>query len=385
MNGSDAVVELACELIRRRSLTPADGGCQELLGERLAPVGFALESMPFGEVSNLWATQGNGAPLLVLAGHSDVVPPGPLENWTSDPFEPVLREGRLYGRGAADMKGGLAALVVAAINFVRVHPRHSGTLAFLITSDEEGPARDGTRRVAEALLARGLKIDHCLIAEPSAVARAGDEIRIGRRGSLTAELMVSGVQGHVAYPDQADNAAHRLLGALGDLRSQTWGKGDPAFPPLSFQIANLAAGTGADNVIPGEARARFNFRYPPPFTAAELKRCAQEVVARQAPRHALHWQEGGHPFLSRDGALRAAVVAAIEAVTGTRPALGTGGGTSDGRFLAPLGIEVVELGPVRESIHKADESVALSDLASLVAIYGSVLERVLAPSVRRSS
>lgn len=372
--------DLACELIRRRSLTPDDADCQALIGERLAAAGFTLEPMPFGEVSNLWATHGAGTPLLVFAGHTDVVPPGPAEGWTSDPFDPVVRDGRLYGRGAADMKGGLAAMVAAASTLVSEHPQHPGTLAFLVTSDEEGAAQDGTRRVVETLTARGVQIDYCLIGEPSSVARGGDEIRIGRRGSLTGVSRIDGVQGHVAYPDRADNAAHRLIAALAELSAADWPSGDPAFPPLSFQIANLAAGTGAYNVIPGEATAQFNFRYPPPLAPEALQRRAAEIFARHAPHHEIAWHGSGRPFLSPDGPLLAAVVAAVEAETGAAPLLSTGGGTSDGRYIAPAGAEVVELGPVRETIHKANEYVALADLAALDRIYAAVLESLLSTS-----
>jgi succinyl-diaminopimelate desuccinylase len=376
-----SVFELARELIRRASVTPDDAGCQALIGERLAAAGFALEAMPFGEVSNLWATHGRGAPLLVFAGHTDVVPPGPRENWQSDPFVPSVRDELLYGRGAADMKGGLAAMIEAAAAFVAANPRHRGTLAFLITSDEEGAARDGTRRVMEALDARAIEIDYCLVGEPSSVRRAGDEIRIGRRGSLTGFLTVHGEQGHVAYPERADNAAHRLVAALGELAATEWPAGDQVFPPLSFQIANVAAGTGANNVIPGAAEAQFNFRYPPPIEPGELQRRTAEIVARHAPRHEIAWRDSGRPFLSRSGALRGAVSSAIAAETGIAPKYSTGGGTSDGRFIAPIGAEVVELGPRRGPIHKANEYIALADLAALTRMYAALLESLLAPAL----
>ncbi len=376
----ESALDLARALIRRPSVTPDDAGCQTLIGALLEAVGFDLEPMPFGAVSNLWATHGEGPPLVVLAGHTDVVPPGPRESWTTAPFEPTIRDGRLYGRGAADMKGGLAAMIVAATTFARTHPQHRGTLAFLITSDEEGPARDGTRRVTETLAGRGVRIDHCLLGEPSSIARAGDEIRIGRRGSLTGDVTVQGVQGHVAYPDLADNAAHRLVAALAELTGVEWPAGDAAFPPLSFQIANFGAGTGASNVIPGRATAQFNFRYPPPFDPETLKARSETIIERHAPRHEIRWRDGGRPFLSPAGALRATVIGAIKADTGAEPALSTGGGTSDGRFIAPAGAEVVELGPVRDSIHKADEWVALDGLAALVRIYAGVLETLLAPA-----
>lgn len=276
------------------------------------------------------------------------------------------------------MKGGLAAMVTAASAFVGERPHHRGTLAFLITSDEEGSAQDGTRRVVETLATRGTRIDYCLIGEPSSIARAGDEIRIGRCGSLTGVARVEGVQGHVAYPDRADNAVHRIIAALAELAATDWPAGDPAFPPLSFQIANLAAGTGAYNVIPGEATVQFNFRYPPPFTPETLQRRATEIFTRHATRHKIAWHESGRPFLSPGGALRAAVAAAVEAETGAAPVLSTSGGTSDGRYIAPTGAEVIELGPVRETIHKANEHVALADLAALDRIYAAVLESLFA-------
>ena len=374
---SDPALDLARELIRRPSLTPDDAGCQDVIAERLSAANFDVEPMPFGNVSNLWATHGSGAPLVVFAGHTDVVPPGPLENWTNDPFEPTVRAGLLYGRGAADMKGALAAMIVAVEAFVARRPDHAGTLAFLITSDEEGAAQDGTRRVMQTLEERGIKIDHCLVGEASSVKHTGDEIRIGRRGSLTGFTTIHGVQGHVAYPGEADNAAHRLIAALAGLAQTEWPAGDPAFPPLSLQIANVNAGTGADNVIPGEARGQFNFRYPPPIEPETLQSRVEAIFARHAPRRAVEWRDSGRPFLCAPGALRRAVIAAIGAETGTAPALSTGGGTSDGRFIAPGGTEVIELGPPRASIHKANEHVALADLAALVRIDGAVLDRLL--------
>lgn len=370
--------ELACELIRLPSLTPEDAGCQALIESRLAPAGFRVETLAFGEVSNLWATHGSGAPLLAFAGHTDVVPAGPPGGWTSDPFEPRVRAGHLYGRGAADMKGSLAAMVVAAERFVAAHPDHAGTLAFLVTSDEEGPARDGTRRVMATLGERAARIDYCLVGEASSIAQAGDEIRIGRRGSLTARVSVHGTQGHVAYPGGADNAAHRLVAGLAELAGAAWPAGDPAFPPCSFQVSGLTAGAGADNIIPGEATALCNLRYPPPLEPEELQHLIAGVWQRHAPQHDLAWHDRGRPFLSAPGALRQAVIGAVESQTGIRPALSTGGGTSDGRFIAPAGAEVIELGAVRASIHKADEHVALADLETLVSLYGTVAETLLA-------
>ncbi len=373
----ESILALARALISRASITPADAGCQDLVGERLAAHGFELEPMPFGKVSNLWATHGDGSPVMVFAGHTDIVPPGPREAWHGDPFTPLIRGGRLFGRGAADMKGGLAAMVEAACSFVRAHPEHPGTLAFLVTSDEEGTARDGTRRVVETLLERGLSPAYCLLGEPSSATRAGDEIRIGRRGSLSGRITVTGTQGHVAYPDRADNALHRLLAVLADLLAMHRPEGDPAFPPLAFQVANLEAGTGAANVIPGRATAQFNFRYPPPLDPGLLRCRVETICARHAPRYTLTWDEGGRPFLSPPGALRAALRAAIKATTGAYPRLSTGGGTSDGRFIAPTGAEIIELGPVRDSIHQANEWVSLHDLALLGRLYTDLLERLL--------
>ena len=376
--GAERIVELARALIERRSVTPDDAGCQDVIAERLEAAGFAIERMPFGNVANLWATHGHGRPLMVLAGHTDVVPPGPLGEWSTDPFAPVVEDGVLYGRGAADMKGALAAMVEAAAAFVREHPRHHGTLALLVTSDEEGEAHDGTRHVVAELERRETRIDHCLVGEASSIERAGDEIRIGRRGSLTGHATISGVQGHVAYPDQADNAAHRLIAALGELVAEEWPEGDPAFPPLSFQIANVAAGTGADNVIPGKATAQFNFRYPAPIRPGDLQQRVESIFARHTRHHAVTWRDSGRPFLSPDGRLRKAVMSAVEGELGRPPACSTGGGTSDGRFIAPTGAEVIELGPVRATIHKVDECVTVADLGCLGRLYAQVLESVLA-------
>ncbi len=371
------VLDLACDLIRRPSVTPDDAGCQALIGERLSAAGFKCESLPFGAVSNLWATHGHGHPVLALVGHTDVVPPGPLEQWHGDPFEPRIENGLLYGRGAADMKGGLAAMVEAAIAFVHEHRHHHGTLALLVTSDEEGEARDGVRSVMKVLSERGIRIDYGLVGEPSSIERVGDEVRIGRRGSLSAHVSMSGIQGHVAYPDQAENAAHSLLAALNDLVASEWPTGDEHFPPLSLQISNIESGTGANNVIPGHATAQFNFRYPPPIEPGYLQTRCEELFVHHNKEHALAWRDSGRPFLSPDGPLRAAVCAAIETEFGAPPSLSTGGGTSDARFIAPTGAEIVELGPVRATIHKTDEHVAMADLDTLSRLYGQVLENLL--------
>lgn len=374
---ADSTVALARELIGRRSLTPDDAGCQDVIAERLGAAGFEIERLPSGNVSNLWATHGHGSPVLALAGHTDVVPPGPASEWRSDPFEPVIEDGILYGRGAADMKGALAAMIEAAAAFVREQPQHPGTLALLVTSDEEGKAREGTRHVIEELERRAIHIDHCIVGEASSIERAGDEIRIGRRGSLSCHVTVAGVQGHVAYPEHTDNAAHHLVAALAELVARDWPAGHSDFPPLSFQISNMAAGTGAVNVVPGQATALFNFRYPPPIQAGVLQEMVEELFTRHAEHHSITWRDGGRPFLSPEGALRRAVVSAVEAELGQAPACTTGGGTSDGRFIAPTGTEVVELGPVRHSIHKVNEHVALADLTTLRHVYADVLARVL--------
>jgi len=370
-------VELACELIRRRSLTPDDAGCQALIGERLEAAGFRTESLPAGGVNNLWATHGHGHPVLVLLGHTDVVPTGPVEQWKHDPFEPVIEDGVLYGRGAADMKSGLAVMVETAIEFVQRHPHHHGTLALLATSDEEGEARNGTRHVVEVLMERGLHIDYCLVGEATSVERAGDEVRIGRRGSLSGHVTMSGTQGHVAYPDQADNAAHRLLTALAELVATEWPEGDKHFPPLSLQVSNVTSGTGASNVIPGHAAAHFNFRYPPPIEPGDLQTRVEDILARHAREHGISWRDSGRPFLSPEGQLRTAVIKAVEAELGGPPHLSTGGGTSDARFIAPTGAEIIELGPPRDSIHKVDEHVRLSDIETLARLYGRIIESLM--------
>jgi succinyl-diaminopimelate desuccinylase len=370
-------LELAEDLISRRSVTPADEGCQQLIGERLAALGFALEPLRFGNVDNLWARHGSAAPLFCFAGHTDVVPTGPLEEWRSDPFVPSVREGFLYGRGAADMKTGLAAMVTATEEFVSHHPDHKGSISFLITSDEEGPSVDGTRRVAETLAGRAERIDWCLVGEPSSEVTIGDTVKVGRRGSLSGRLTVHGVQGHVAYPQLAENPVHTLAPALAELTRHVWDEGTEHFQPTTFQVSNLNAGTGAPNVIPGELKARFNLRYSPVQTLEKLKSTVEAILRRHGVRYTLEWYLSGEPFYTSPGRLSEAVGAAVASVTGSRPRLSTGGGTSDGRFIAPLGAEVVELGVVNASIHKVNECVRVADLEALHRMYLNVLERLL--------
>jgi succinyl-diaminopimelate desuccinylase len=372
------VAELTSELIRRASVTPDDAGCQPLLASRLANAGFLIERLRYEDVDNLWATHGTGAPVLVFLGHTDVVPPGPLDRWTSAPFEPTVRDGRLYGRGAADMKSGVAAMTLALEAFVRAHPDHTGTIALLLTSDEEGAAKHGVRRVAEELRRRGQRIDACIVGEPSSRERLGDLIRVGRRGSLTGRLTVHGVQGHIAYPELAKNPIHALAPALAELAAERWDDGDDAFPPTSFQVSNLNAGTGADNVIPGELRAIFNFRFGTASSAHSLRERVEAILEKRGVDFAIDWWLSGDPFITRGGKLREATVAAIREQCGIEPEPSTGGGTSDGRFIAPLGAEVVELGPVNASIHKIDESIALDELERLPALFGAIIERMLA-------
>ena len=371
-------LELTRALIACPSVTPADAGCQALMTERLAASGFRIETLQFGSVTNLWARRGDAHPVLCFAGHTDVVPTGPLEEWRSDPFTPVIRDGVLYGRGAADMKSGLAAMVTATEEFVAAHPDHRGSIAFLITSDEEGPSVDGTKRVVEALKARGETIDWCIVGEPSSGQTVGDTIKIGRRGSLSGRLTVHGVQGHVAYPQLAENPVHTLAPALAELTARTWDGGDAFFQPTTFQISNLNAGTGAPNVIPGELKARFNLRYCPVQTVEALKKTVEDILARHRVRHTIEWYVSGEPFYTPPGELSQAAVDAITAVTGAAPQLSTGGGTSDGRFIAPLGAQVVELGVTNATIHKVNECVRVEEIGLLHRMYRGVLERLLA-------
>ena len=346
--------------------------------ERLERAGFAIERMPFGVVANLWATRGPAdAPTFCFAGHTDVVPAGPLEAWHSDPFEPTLRDGLLYGRGTADMKSALAAMVTATEQFVAEAPGHSGRIAFLITSDEEGPSVDGTRRVAEVLKARRERIDWCLVGEPSSESRFGDTVKIGRRGSLSGRLTVHGVQGHVAYPHRADNPVHRLAPALAELCARAWDSGDAYFEPTTFQVSNVNAGTGAPNVIPGELKLRFNIRFSPVQTVEALQRTVVAILERHRVPHTIEWFVSGLPFYTPPGRLSDAVSATVEDITGRAPVLSTGGGTSDGRFIAPLGAQVVELGVVNATIHQVDEHVSIADLPLLERAYAGVLRRLL--------
>ena len=372
-----ATVALACELIRRRSVTPDDAGCQQVMAERLERLGFSIEHMRFGDVDNIWARRGSEGPVFCFAGHTDVVPPGPLEKWESDPFEPSIRDGLLYGRGACDMKGSLAAMITATEGFLAVHPRHQGAIAFLITSDEEGPSVDGTRKVIEALEARGEKIDYALVGEPSSHERLGDVVKNGRRGSLTGKLKVQGKQGHVAYPHLADNPIHRAAPALAALVAEPWDAGNEHFPPTSLQISNLNAGTGADNVIPDALTAIFNLRFSTEQTPEAIQQRVHAILDAHALDYQLDWHLSGLPFLTPDGALLDAGRSAIEAVTGVETAPSTVGGTSDGRFIAPTGAQVLELGPVNATIHKVNECVGVAELDQLAAIYAELLRRLL--------
>lgn len=374
-----ATLHLAEALIAHRSVTPDDDGCQALVAERLHSAGFACEPLRFGEVRNLWAVR-RGArpgPTVVFAGHTDVVPAGPLDAWSSDPFTPSHRDGKLYGRGAADMKGSVAAMVVAAEEFAARHPQHAGAVALLLTSDEEGPAVDGTVRVVQALQARGERLDACIVGEPTCVDRIGDMVKNGRRGSLSGRLTVLGVQGHVAYPQLARNPLHMLAPALAELCAAAWDAGNDHFPPTTFQVSNLRAGTGATNVIPGEAVADFNFRFSTESTPEGLKARVAEVLARHGVEHRLEWTLGGEPFLTAAGSLSDALLGAIRAETGVQAALSTTGGTSDGRFIAKACPQVVEFGPVNASIHKVDEHVVAADLETLKNIYRRTLEALL--------
>ena len=368
---------LTRELIERQSVTPEDCGCQALIAERLAKAGFSIEHLPFGDVTNLWARRGQGGPLVCFAGHTDVVPTGPLTAWQSPPFAPTERDGCLYGRGAADMKGNLAAMVCAVEAFVAERSSHSGSLAFLLTSDEEGPAVDGTRRVVDTLQARGEHIDYCIVGEPSSDTRLGDTVRIGRRGSLSGYLTVHGVQGHVAYSHKADNPIHRFAPALTELVTTEWDSGDEHFPPTSFQVASINTGEDAINVIPGELVLSFNLRFSPASTADNIQQRIVDLLERHGVRHSLRWHLSGQPFFTPPGVLTDAISDAIHTVAGRRPELSTGGGTSDGRFIAPTGTAVVELGVINASIHKIDEHVTIDDLEQLERIYHDALRRLL--------
>ncbi|MBP6626796.1 MAG: succinyl-diaminopimelate desuccinylase [Arenimonas sp.] len=371
------VLALTRELIARPSVTPDDAGCQALIAARLATAGFRCQSLDFGAVKNLWATHGAGGEVLCFLGHTDVVPPGPREAWASDPFVPTERDGFLYGRGAADMKGSVAAFVLALEQFVLAHPDHPGTVALLLTSDEEGDAIDGVRRVAEHFRSNGQEIDFCVTGEPSSKEKLGDLLRVGRRGTLSGTLTVLGIQGHVAYPEKARNPIHQALPALAELAARRWDAGYPEFPASSFQISNIHAGTGANNVIPGRCELLFNFRYNPGWSAEALERETHAVLDRHGLQYELRWHRGGEPFLTGEGRLREVVRAVLLESFGQAPDENTGGGTSDARFIAPLGAQVVELGPVNASIHKVDERIALDELDRLPALFRTIAERLL--------
>jgi len=370
-------LDLAIDLVSRASVTPDDAGCQQLMRDRLEAIGFRCHDLPFGEVSNFWARRGDNAPLLVFAGHTDVVPTGPLELWQSDPFQPEIRDGMLYGRGTADMKGSLAAMVTACEAFINAHPEHKGSIGFLITSDEEGPSVNGTVKVVEHLVKQGEKIDLCLVGEPSSSQQLGDTIKNGRRGSLNGKLTVRGKQGHVAYPQLAANPIHLAAAALSELTTIVWDQGNAHFPPTSFQISNIQAGTGAENVIPAELDVMFNLRYSTELNEQMIRQRIHAVLDRHALDYTLDWRLSGEPFLTPAGELVDAARAAIREVSDIDTELSTSGGTSDGRFIAPTGAQVLELGPVNATIHQVNECVAVDALDKLAKIYQCVLEKLL--------
>ena len=372
-----ATVTLAQNLIRKASVTPDDKGCQDLVVDELQPHGFTPEFLPFGEVRNLWLRRGTEGPLFVFAGHTDVVPTGPEADWVYPPFSGDVIDGMLHGRGAADMKGSVAAMVTACQRFVETHPDHLGSIALLLTSDEEGPAVDGTVRVVETLSARDEVIDWCLVGEPTSFERLGDVIKNGRRGSLSGTLKVRGIQGHVAYPQLADNPIHRLGRIVSELSSTHWDDGNEYFPATTFQVSNIRSGTGATNVVPGEAEAQFNLRFCPDSTAPDLKEKIESVCRRHADHFAIDWSPLGLPYQTLPGPLVSAVTESISDTTGYSPRLSTDGGTSDGRFIAPTGAQVVELGPLNRTIHQVDEVVSANDLDTLSQVYEKVLKRLL--------
>lgn len=370
-------LELAKALIRRRSVTPADDGCQKLIIDRLVPLGFKPEVFVCGGVTNLLIRHGEAKPWVVLAGHTDVVPPGPIEKWSSDPFEPTIREGKLFGRGAADMKTSIAAFVIAAERFVRAHPDHDGSVALLVTSDEEGPSVDGTVRVVDELKRRGETIDYCIVGEPSSVLKFGDTIKNGRRGSLTGRLVVQGVQGHVAYPQRAKNPVHLAAPALAEMAAAEWDPGNEYFPPTTWQISNIHAGTGAQNIIPGALTVDFNFRFSTESTPESLKARVGEILDRHGLDHAIDWVQGGKPFITKRGKLVETLTKVVAQVCGVTPEVNCTGGTSDGRFIIDICPEVAEFGPVNRSIHKVNEAVALEEIEPLAEIYRLTLEELL--------
>jgi len=370
-------LDLAQQLIARRSLTPRDEGCLDIIGMRLQTMGFNLELIRCGDVDNLWARRGNAGPLVCFAGHTDVVPTGPVEKWHSDPFTPSVRDGILYGRGASDMKGSLAAFVTSIEKFVDAHPDHGGSIALLLTSDEEGIAVDGTVRVVEALQARGEKLDYCIVGEPTSVSQTGDTIKNGRRGSLSGALTVKGVQGHIAYPHLVKNPIHLAAPAIAELAATVWDKGNEYFPPTSWQISNIHGGTGATNVVPGTVEILFNFRFSTASTVEGLQVRVHEILDRHNLEYELKWELSGKPYLTPRGNLVEAVGDAIKQVTGFDTELSTSGGTSDGRFIADICPQVIELGPLNATIHKIDECIAVADLDALSEIYCITLKNIL--------
>ncbi|NAW62095.1 succinyl-diaminopimelate desuccinylase [Vibrio sp. V31_P5A7T61] len=370
------VLALAKDLISRESVTPNDAGCQQVMIERLTALGFNIEPMVFEDTTNFWARKGTEGPLFVFAGHTDVVPAGPLFQWHTPPFQPTVIDGYLHGRGAADMKGSLACMIVAVERFLAKHPNHKGSIGFLITSDEEGPFINGTTKVVDTLMARNELIDMCIVGEPSSTLKVGDVVKNGRRGSITGDLTIKGTQGHVAYPHLANNPVHQALPALAELAATTWDNGNAYFPPTSFQIPNLQAGTGASNVIPGEFSVQFNFRFSTELTEQEIKRRVHSVLDAHGLDYELKWTLSGDPFLTDAGSLLDAVVCAVQEVNHQQPQLLTTGGTSDGRFIAKMGAQVVELGPVNATIHKVNECVNIADLEKLTDMYQNVLEHL---------
>jgi len=371
-----ATIALLKQLMSCPSITPNDAGCQALISQRLQTLNFHIEPMRFQEVDNLWARHGTQGPLVVFVGHTDVVPPGPKEAWQSDPFQPAEREGFIYGRGAADMKSGLAAMVIAAENFIRQYPHYSGSIGFLITSDEEGPSLHGTKRVMETLTERGEKIDYCIVGEATSEQQLGDQIRVGRRGSLNGKLTILGKQGHIAFPHLANNPIHAALKALSEITGTVWDQGNEFFPPTSFQISNIHAGTGTLNIIPGALEILFNFRYSTANTVDELQKRITAILQNHQLDFDLHLNPSANPFLSKQGKLITATQEAIKKITGLSPQLSTGGGTSDGRFIAPTGAEVIELGPCNNSVHQVNECVRITDVEKLTEIYQELLKRL---------